>query len=143
MQLHQLKPKHKMKKKKRVGRGGKRGTYAGRGDKGQRSRAGKRMQPVIREFIKRYPKLRGYKFKPKDKFLAKVNLAQLDDKFKDGDLITPQSLIKNGLVSKIKGRVPEVKILAKGEITKGLKIKSCQLSQAAKQKITKAGGSIN
>lgn len=41
MQLHELKPKHKAKKKKRVGRGGKRGTFSGRGVKGQKARAGR------------------------------------------------------------------------------------------------------
>ena len=65
MQLHELKPIHKKKQPKRVGRGGKKGTYSGRGMKGQKSRAGRRLPPVIREMIKRYPKLRGYKFKPK------------------------------------------------------------------------------
>jgi large subunit ribosomal protein L15 len=46
-----------------VGRGGKKGTYSGRGIKGQKSRAGKRLEPIIRSIIKRYPKLRGYRFK--------------------------------------------------------------------------------
>lgn len=59
MQLHELQPKHKLKKQKRIGRGGKRGTYSGRGIKGQKSRAGRKLKPAIREFIKRYPKLRG------------------------------------------------------------------------------------
>ena len=63
MQLHQLKPTHKAKRAKRVGRGGKKGTYSGRGMKGQKSRSGARMQPIIRELIKRYPKLRGYRRK--------------------------------------------------------------------------------
>ncbi len=61
MQLHELKPKHKLKRKKRVGRGGKKGTYSGKGIKGQSSRSGRKMVPIIRELIKRYPKLRGYK----------------------------------------------------------------------------------
>ena len=59
MQLHELKPIHKNKESKKIGRGGKRGTYSGKGMKGQRSRAGARMQPIIRELTKRYPKLRG------------------------------------------------------------------------------------
>jgi len=61
MQFHQLKPIHKMKKRKRIGRGGKRGTYSGRGTKGQKSRAGRKLVPIIRGLIKRYPKLRGAK----------------------------------------------------------------------------------
>jgi len=36
MQLHQLKPNHKKKSRKRVGRGGKKGTYSGKGMKGQK-----------------------------------------------------------------------------------------------------------
>ena len=63
MQIHQLKPTHKNKPRKRIARGGKRGTYSGKGMKGQKSRAGRRFKPVIRELIKKYPKLRGYRFK--------------------------------------------------------------------------------
>ena len=57
MQIHQLKPKYKKKEKKRVGRGGKKGTYCGRGIKGQKARAGRKMQPIIRQILKKYPKL--------------------------------------------------------------------------------------
>lgn len=60
MQLHELKPIHKRKKPKRIGRGGKRGTYSGRGVKGQKARAGRKLKPIIREIIKRYPKIRGH-----------------------------------------------------------------------------------
>jgi len=67
MQLHELHPIHKPKRKKRIGRGGKRGTYSGHGSKGQKARAGHKMKPIIRELIKKYPKLRGYKFKSKAK----------------------------------------------------------------------------
>jgi len=59
MQLHQIQPIHKLKKKKRVGRGGKRGTYCGRGIKGQKARAGAKIRPEIRDLIKRIPKLKG------------------------------------------------------------------------------------
>ena len=52
MQLHTLKRKTKNKTKKRVGRGGKRGTYSGKGLKGQKSRAGKKIRPEIRDIIK-------------------------------------------------------------------------------------------
>lgn len=67
MQLHELKPTHKLKKRKRIGRGGKRGTYCGKGIKGQASRAGKRLEPIVRSLIKRYPKLRGYRNRAKTK----------------------------------------------------------------------------
>lgn len=65
MQLHELKSIHRKKQRKRVGRGGKRGGFSGKGIKGQKCRAGRKMQPLIRQIIKRYPKLRGYRFKSK------------------------------------------------------------------------------
>lgn len=71
MQLHQIQSSHKRKTKKRIGRGGKRGTYCGRGMKGQKARAGAKMKPAIRDLIKKIPKLRGYKFKGKSKIKPK------------------------------------------------------------------------
>lgn len=65
MQLHQIEVKKK--EKKRIGRGGKRGTYCGRGIKGQKSRAGAKIRPAIRDLIKKIPKIRGYRFKSKKK----------------------------------------------------------------------------
>ncbi|MCH8741486.1 50S ribosomal protein L15 [Patescibacteria group bacterium] len=142
MQLHQLKPIHKKKKRKRVGRGGKRGTYSGKGVKGQRSRAGKKFQPVIRELIKRYPKLRGYRFKSFRLKPTIINLDALEMKFKTGDTITPYTLIEKRIISKIKGRLPQVKILGKGKLEKSLTVRNCLVSSKAKEKIEKAGGVI-
>ena len=63
MQLHQIKPTHKKVEGKRVGRGGKRGTFSGRGSKGQKSRAGTRIRPGFRggdnPIWKLFPKQRG------------------------------------------------------------------------------------
>lgn len=59
MQFHTLKPKTKRKKAKQVGRGGTRGKTSGRGTKGQNARAGHKKRPELRDFIKRFPKLRG------------------------------------------------------------------------------------
>ena len=59
MQLHTLQATHKSKSKKRVGRGGKRGTYSGKGVKGQSSRAGHKIRPGTRDLIQQIPKLRG------------------------------------------------------------------------------------
>lgn len=142
MQIHEIKPKHKRKKKKRVGRGGKRGTYSGRGLKGQKARAGHKMQPIIRELIKKYPKLRGYRFNPRALDRAIVNVGVLEKKFEKGDEITPQVLIKKKIIRKIKGRVPKVKILGEGKLTKALMIKDCIVSKQAREKIEKAGGTI-
>lgn len=146
MQLHQIKLKHKSKKRKRVGRGGKRGTYSGRGIKGQKSRAGRRLKPAIRGLIKRYPKLRGYRFKSKAKSqkakVAVLNLETLEKKFKLEEKISPQVLLEKKLIRRIKGRIPKIKILGGGKLTKKLIIEGCEASKQAKEKIEKLGGTI-
>lgn len=146
MQLHKLNPKNKFKKKKRVGRGGKRGTYSGKGIKGQRSRAGRKFQPVIRELIKKYPKLRGYRFKAKTKThtseVAILNLSVLENKFDSKEKIDPKILLEKGMIGKVKGKMPKVKILGRGKITKVLFIENCSVSKSAKEKIEKSGGKI-
>ena len=68
MQLNQLKSHTKRKDAKRVGRGGKRGTYSGKGTKGQKSRAGAGFKQGFRGGDNRlwqlFPKLRGATKKP-------------------------------------------------------------------------------
>jgi large subunit ribosomal protein L15 len=59
MQYHTLKPRTKNIKSKQVGRGGTRGKTSGKGTKGQNARAGRKKRPELRDFIKRFPKLRG------------------------------------------------------------------------------------
>lgn len=136
MQFHQLFSKTKYRKSKRIGRGGKRGTYSGRGIKGQKARAGHKIRPAMRDILKKIPKLRGYKFKSFQARPAIVNLGDIAKKFKVGDTVSPESLLKVGLVSRIKGRIPEVKILGSGEIAKKLQFKNVQFSASAKEKIS-------
>ena len=76
MQFHQLIQKTKFRKSRRVGRGGKRGTYSGRGIKGQKARAGAKIRPALRDILKKIPKLRGYKFKS---FRQKPSVVNLED----------------------------------------------------------------
>jgi len=59
MLIHELQPEHPGRDKKRIARGGKRGTYSGRGHKGQKSRSGRNIRPAERDIILRLPKLRG------------------------------------------------------------------------------------
>ena len=142
MQIHELKPKHKLKKKKRVGRGGKKGTYSGKGNKGQSSRAGRKMVPIIRELIKRYPKLRGYRSFVLEDYVAVVNVDTLEKISKTGEVISPDSLIKKGIVRTIKGKAPKVKILGRGVLSKQLISENCKVSKTAKESIEKAGGTV-
>ncbi len=141
MQIHQLQPKTKNQKKKRIGKGGKRGTYSGKGIKGQKARAGRKLEPIIRSVIKRYPKLRGYQNKPVDKKIVVLNLQDLKD-LEEGKTITPAVLLEKKIIKKQKGRTPLVKILSKGDISAKLNFKDCFFSKSAKEKVEKAGGKV-
>ncbi len=142
MQLNQLEKTKKQKTKKRVGRGGKHGTFSGRGVKGQKSRAGAKIRPAWRDLIKQIPKRRGYKFKPASHHLKIINLGVLDKFFGDGEVVNVQSLLDRKLIGKIKGRLPEVKILGGGGLKKKLSFVGFTLSKSAKAKIKNAGGNI-
>ncbi len=141
MQLHDLKPT-KSKSKKRVGRGGKRGTYSGRGMKGQKSRAGHKKAPVVRELLKKYHKLRGYKFNSINEKPAIINVSDIEKLFNSGDVITPEALLEKNLIRKSSGSLPKVKVLGNGSITKKVTLKECISSKQAAQKIESAGGSV-
>ncbi len=138
--LHTLKPDSSAKKqRKRVGRGGKRGTYSGKGLKGQKSRSGasglKRIG--MRQLVERTHKLKGFKSihaKP-----AIVSLSVLHKNFKDNDKITPAVLVKKKIINSSKNGV---KILSTGEIKIKLIIVGCTFSQTAKTAIEKAGGKV-
>lgn len=141
MQIHQIQPTHKKRVARRIGRGGKKGTYSGRGIKGQKARTGYRMQPRIRELIKKYPKLRGYRRSARTKAIP-VSLAQLEKHFQKGETVNPSVLAQKKIAGRIKGRPLAIKILGGGELTKALYIQGCQISKTAKGKIEKAGGTI-
>ncbi|MEK7478430.1 MAG: uL15 family ribosomal protein [Patescibacteria group bacterium] len=134
MQLHNLSIKNK--KEKRVARGGKRGTTAGRGTKGQKSRSGHRIRPAQRDLLIRIPKLRGYRNKPKSDFNLVLNLTDLS-KMK-AEIINRDAL-KAYFGKDFRN---EIKILDKGEITRAVKIEGVKISKGAKIKIEKAGGSV-
>ena len=145
MQLHELKS-HNKKSKKRVGRGGKRGTTSGRGTKGQHSRSGRKLRPASRDLILRIPKLRGFANKPKSPKPVVVSLATLSAKLRtlSGGKMAPivnLALLKQiGLVSdKYRG---VVKILSDGEMAFPVTIRGCKVSDSAKAKIEKAGGTV-
>ena len=141
LSLHTLQPSPgSRKKRKKVGRGGKRGTYAGRGLKGQRARSGGKgglQRKGMRQLIERTHKLKGFKsIHPKP---AIVSLGLIDKRFKDNDKVNPHSLLKKKLVDNIQAGV---KILSNGEINAKIKVSGCFLSKAAQAKIAKAGGEV-
>jgi len=142
MQLHQLKPNHKAKKPKRIGRGGSHGTYSGKGIKGQKARSGRKLKPIIRDFLKRYPKLRGHRLQVLPNLIISVNLKNIEKSFKVGEKVTPKSLVKKGLVSFSGNQIPKIKILGNEELTKSLVFQGLFFSKASLEKIKKAKGKI-
>lgn len=134
----------KLKKRKRIGRGGKRGNYSGKGIKGQKSRAGRRIRPALRDIILRLPQLRGKAFKPKSKIEYIVNLEDIDKKFEEGEIVNVKSLVNKKLIKLRKSDKNKViKILGEGELTKKLVFSSELIfSNKAKEKILKSGSEI-
>ncbi len=145
MQLHHIKPTHKLKKRRRIARGGKRGGYSGRGIKGQKSRAGAGIRPAIRDLMMKFPKQRGrakHAFKSLFTKPVVLNLRDIEKKFKTDEIINPQNLFEKKLIIKKSGSFPEVKILGEGEISKKMRFENVLLSKSAREKIKKAGGTI-
>jgi large subunit ribosomal protein L15 len=151
LNLSNLQPAQERKDRKRVGRGpgsGK-GRYAGRGIKGQKSRAGSHYMRAGFEggqmpLMMRIPKLRGSTSKdampvgPFRTYTHPINLRDLD-RFDEGDVVTPESLVEKGLLKNTK---VDVKLLASGEISKKLTIRVHAISASAREKIEAAGGSV-
>lgn len=137
-----------MRTKKRVGRGGKRGTTSGRGTKGQRSRAGHVIKPALRELVLRLPKRRGFRNKPKSDKPLVFNLSDLSVKLGLVAEKGKQSMVDATFLKKVNllptGYKGLVKLLGNGEINEAVTVNSKELkvSATAKTKIEKAGGKV-
>lgn len=135
MQLHDLKGARKSKK--RVGRGGKRGTYSGRGQKGQKSRAGRKIRPAVRDLILRFPKKRGFKNKPKSPKPLVLQLKKLISKVKP--LMQQESfLVVDKTVLKQVGLIPpryrgKIKIVGGEVVNFPLSFKGVELSKSVEK----------
>lgn len=143
MQIHNLKREHKQKTKKRVGRGGARGKTSGRGTKGQKARAGGKFRPEMRDIIKKLPKLRGYQFQSIYEKPVIVTTGSLEKYATKGAEVTPAFLVEQGLVRMRKGKIPKIKILHRGGISKAVTIKGCGVSKSVQDLIEKAGGTVS
>jgi len=144
MQIHTLKLK-KRKKRKSVGRGGKKGTYSGRGNKGQKARSGVSIDPLFEggrsSLIDRMKKIRGFK-SIKAKALT-LDISKLGQNFKDGDAVDRESLIKKGFFDKMEMQGRKIKILGNSPVKIKLKIsRGILISAAARKAVESAGGEI-
>lgn len=129
------------KKTKRLGRGHGtgQGKTAGRGHKGQGSRAGWSQLPIFQggamPLVRRVPK-RGFHNRFADQ-IAIVNLDALERSFSAGEEVNLDTLRAKAVV---KGRFDQIKILGKGKLTKKLKVVAHRFSKAAESSIKAAGG---
>jgi large subunit ribosomal protein L15 len=149
--LSNLQPAQARKDRKRVGRGpgsGK-GKFSGRGVKGQKSRSGSHKMRAGFEggqmpIYMRIGKLRGSTSKdamPVGPFrteTAPINVRDLD-RFENGDVVTPESLVEKRLLKNTK---IDVKLLGTGKVSKKLTIRVHAISASARKKIEAAGGTI-
>ena len=142
MQIHNVKRNTKRKKHTQLGRGGRHGKTSGRGGKGQTARAGNKRRPQMRDIIKKIPKLRGYRFASIEMPSVPVNLDAIERSFNAGEIVNPTTLLEKNVIKTKNGRVPQVKILARGTISKKVTISACLVSETAKAAIEKAGGKI-
>lgn len=142
MQIHEL--SIKTNKKKRIGRGGKRGTYSGKGMKGQKSRSGGNVDPLFEggrtTLVEKMKKNRGFKSPHAKKIV--VSLAKLETIFEDGDTVSLDTL-KEKKILRTKTFRNGARIVATGEISKKLTVdKTVAVTRPAKEKIEKVGGKV-
>lgn len=154
MDLSKLQPKNPRQSEKRVGRGGKRGTYSGGGTKGQKSRAGSGVKPGFRGGDNRiwqlFPKQRGASKKPGGKGPHKKHRffrlrqekpvtfnVEFFNQFSE-EVVNPSLLNEKGL---LQGRA-KVKVLGGGELKRKINFEGFDFSKSARQKVSKAGGTI-
>ncbi len=127
--------------KKRIGRGGKRGTYAGKGIKGQKARTGGKLRIGFEggqmPLLMRMPKLKGFR-SPNKVYYFPINVSLLDTLFEDGAKVDAEALVKKGVMKKV---VP-IKLLGQGETKKKLTVSVDMASESAVQKVEKAGGKV-
>ena len=145
MKLHTLAPnkgaKHRVKRLG-CGESSGHGKTSCKGNKGQKARSGSGTRVGFEggqmPLHRRLPK-RGFNninFKTK---VEVVNLAQIEKAFNDGDTVTEEALRKARLINR---SCEVVKVLGQGELTKKVIIAVGTISASAKEKVEKAGGSV-
>jgi large subunit ribosomal protein L15 len=144
MRLDELKPapgSHHRRKIVGRGVGSGHGAQSTRGMKGQRSRSGFSGMTGFEggqiPLIRRIPK-RGFRTTMFKTPHSIVNVGDFDSRFDAKASVSPERLQEVGL---LKGPL-RVKVLGTGELTKSFAVKAHAFSASAKEKIEKAGGSI-
>lgn len=145
MRLHDLRPNPGAKKRRKrlgIGESSGKGKTSGKGHKGQKARSGGSIRPGFEggqmPLIRRLPK-RGFNNKEFKLVFGIVNVEILERHFEAGASINEASLREAGL---IRGKIYGVKVLGRGEITKALTIETDFITDSAREKVDKAGGTI-
>jgi large subunit ribosomal protein L15 len=141
MNLSNLTPPEKNKKRSRVGRGESSGLgkTCGKGHKGQKSRSGGTVSPGFEggqmPLQRRLPK-KGFNnpLKVRYQIINLGNLAVLDPSV----MITSEVLREKGIVK----RKGPIKLLSRGEISAAYNVRVDKVSRAAAEKIQASGGSV-
>ncbi len=143
MKLHELKPPAGSRKRRKIvgrGPGSGHGKTAGKGEKGQKARAGGGSHPWFEggqlPLHRRVPK-RGVTNIFRKRY-AIVNLAELN-RFEPGTAVPPGALQTAGLIRQVGDGV---KVLGDGELTRPLTVSAQKFSRAAAEKIRAAGGTV-
>ena len=104
MNLNELRPADGSKRdRKRVGRGHGTGwgKTAGKGHNGQKQRSGTYVSPIFEggqmPIIRRVPK-RGFSNSPFKKDMVVITLSDIVEKFNDGDVVSLETLVENGII---------------------------------------------
>ena len=141
MKLHELSPAEgSVRESKRIGRGhgSGQGKTAGKGNKGQKARAGHGMRPSFEggqmPLARRIPK-RGFNNIFASEIVA-INVGDLNV-FEANAVVDMEALVKAGVVKKT---CDGVKVLGNGKLEKALTVKVNAYSESAKSKIEAAGG---
>jgi large subunit ribosomal protein L15 len=141
MRLYELYPFYEERKaRKRLGRGRAtgQGCTAGKGHKGQNSRAGGGAHPWFEggqmPLARRLPK-RGFKNLFRVEYAA-LNIGRLAEAFEGKDSVSLDDIYAKGLVPK--GAL--VKVLGEGEIKAKMDVEAHRFSKSAEKKIADAGG---
>lgn len=144
MKLHDLHPAAGSNRpSRRVGRGhgSGRGKTAGRGTKGQKSRAGSSIPAWFEggqtPLHIRTPKLHGFTNRFRVEYVG-INLSALSD-VAAGTLITPDVLKHDRLIRDQKTRQLPLKILGGGDAPKGVTIHAHAFTRSALEKLAAAG----
>ena len=141
-QINDIKRKNKnTPKSNQVGRGnGSKGTYSGRGSKGQLARSGGSLNPTFEggqlRLVKKLPHMRGFTNILKKHYVS-LNLKDLFSLF-DNDSITMLDFKNKGIIK----NKEMIKILGDGDVSKPINLEVNAISSSAKSKIEKAGGEV-